>query len=40
MIARVYKTNETVQGELWDGGLFVAEDGRVWLDSDVEILET
>lgn len=40
MIARVYETNETVQGELWDEGIFVAVDGRIWVDDDVEILET
>lgn len=40
MTARILKTNEVVTGNLWDTGLFYADDGRNWPEAEVEILET
>lgn len=40
MIARIIKTNEIVEGDLWDTGFFFSYDGRNWYEDEVEILET
>ena len=40
MIAYVKPTGETLSGDLWTDGLFHADDGRQWMEHEVEILET
>ena len=40
MTAYIKTTGETLTGELWQDGLFHADDGREWGEREVEILET